>query len=132
MSDNHENNVVPISQRDANGRFTKGASANSAGRSARSPKTQDDDGRTFTVQEVFAANALTVVLELYNLIRAKDTPASTRLAACREWNDRAFGRAGIPALVKDAATGEDIALNLESLSIEAMRELVAARRNPGA
>ena len=79
-------NEAPRQIRDRNGKFLPGRSGNPSGR----PKTLLPDGRS--PSELYRGDAVAVHAKLLQIIMDDSIPAAPRVAAVKEFNDRAFGR----------------------------------------
>ncbi|KQS01507.1 hypothetical protein ASG11_17795 [Sphingomonas sp. Leaf357] len=108
------------------GRFQKGQSGNPKG--GNKPQyVKDYVGNKVEIAELYRQNAAHVFFELMKVIAAKDTPATARISAIKEFNDRAFGK---PATSIRVSGGNDTfdSIDVKSLNDEVIAQIMAAKK----
>lgn len=83
-------------------------------------------GDIIRTNQIYLHFAAEVAWELLKLIKSKDTPATAKIAAIKEWNDRGLGRRNDIAMSAD----DDKQIDLSNVSEEALQEIVNALKVP--
>ena len=109
--------------RNTKGQFKKGVSGNPQGRAVRLPQIEPGA----SVQELFAMNTTQVFVELYNVIIDRNTPATAKVAAIKEYHDRAYGKSPTSLVVRRDDNNE-AEVDLSGLSDEMLRKVVNVAR----
>ncbi len=121
--DDTETDQKPL--RDAKGRILPGQSLNPAG--GNKPKIfRDSQGRKLSIQDFYSDNAGRVAYELYQTIIDAKTPATAKISAIKEFNDRAFGRPLATTVTRKDETA-DSEYNLENIGADVLRQIVQAK-----
>ena len=106
--------------------FKKGQSGNPAG--GNKPKyIRDYVGNKIEIAELYRMNAGHVFFELMKVIAAKDTPATARISAIKEFNDRAFGKAATSIRVSSVNESNET-IDTTVLSNEVIAQIMAAKK----
>jgi hypothetical protein len=89
MDNDDKDNVTPIRRK--NGTFVKGQSGNPQG--GNKPYfLRDLAGNKHSIRDLYLDNAGAVFGELLRIIMDTKSPATARISAIKEFNDRAFGK----------------------------------------
>jgi len=121
MEDNQDDKKV------VRGRFVKGQSGNPKGGN-RPQYIKDYVGNKLEIAELYKMNAGHVFYELMKVISAKETPATARISAIKEFNDRAYGKAATSIRV---STGNDLqdSIDTKALSDDVIAQIMAAKKS---
>ena len=123
IDNNEDENVVPIKRKSG---FQPGQSGNPAGGSK--PRLyRDIMGNKFAIEDLYRNEAGRVFYELHRLILDQKTPATAKISAIKEFNDRAMGRP-VATTIQRREDFSDTELDLSNVSDDVLREITALSR----
>ncbi|MEG3124795.1 hypothetical protein [Sphingomonas sp. GB1N7] len=118
---------TPEDKKVVRGRFVKGQSGNPKG--GNKPQyIRDYVGNKLEITELYKQNAAHVFFELLKLITSKETPATAKVSAIKEYNDRAYGK---PATNIRVSSGNDTvdSIDVKSLDDAVIAQIMAAKKS---